>query len=983
MDDPGVFQFDQDDDLAAFEDVFYSELLPSDSSPPPSGSSRVLSPVPGKRRRKGGLLASLARSIMDLASEQKLSSRSSESSLDVASRKYASVFSCCTNALFEKGRDSVTLLEKSKKSSVCGTIWKNGNMAYRCRDCQVTVNSCICVECFRAGDHEGHDYLLYASACGGCCDCGDPDAWKPSGFCSNHVGASSSVRHLATSPAFSTMAAGTRYSPASSPAFKSVPQPGSPLLSVEAEKVVRLMIEMLALFLDAVLSKRTSSIYYNEIMIDKIARWCREVCSLGDALRRMVCEATAVVTIHPGAVFDHLGDDEFDAEADAGKHSQVSAVMKDSMEWTGETKEGSGGKGEMDRSRNEEALYESISRGGEGKEVAIIDLLLKGCVMLDRAADGMSSYMLDMLYDPVFKVVYAKHYVKHYESVLEVILSKKRSKAADSILSTIGAQLFNFMDLVVLLVKEEGFVSKLLEKLTLFFYGNSLSDESGNLTLNCDKDTVRNDLYGRFLNEFNTVMSYTQVSEYMLYENKALFQGLLTCMACLHGMNPNVRVMLEHVEYEPDTWKYSFNIEQRMNAVIPALTEGFGMGLAEMGEKKKREARDDGDEEMVDAVIDEEDEPVKPNVSGTTLTSTSQSHSATAVCPEKAVSVLQTMVSELKGIRAREANLHFETIYIPQRKQSVSYTRYNIGLHGVSFHIPIHRLFYSCVHEVAKRDVAGVELRDVLRVDRDSALLLFEHPLRIRALMAQVQAGMWRRNGEMTMLGQLHMYQHPYYTSDTLAYDTLALQTAAILLDSPTYLLTLLERFRLSKWLSVDSANHEEEEDAAAMLTLAERFLHLMMTVVVNRARIGKQDALRTHIIQWLCVGPQNYSKLVNQLSYDSQLTCSKEIEQILAEVATRRTVVDMSGRRDNSGYRLKPEYWAEFDPTFLFYEQKHLQIAFENYVEYVKLAKTEETSTLPLRDLEMIKPFYAFRDIFRVIHCEVYILWTSLCSDS
>lgn len=31
----------------------------------------------------------------------------------------------------------------------------------RCRTCQVTSSSAVCVSCFRAGDHEGHDYVLY------------------------------------------------------------------------------------------------------------------------------------------------------------------------------------------------------------------------------------------------------------------------------------------------------------------------------------------------------------------------------------------------------------------------------------------------------------------------------------------------------------------------------------------------------------------------------------------------------------------------------------------------------------------------------------------------------------------------------------------------------------------------------------------------------------------------------------------------------
>lgn len=48
--------------------------------------------------------------------------------------------------------------------------------------------SSICVDCFQAGDHEGHDFIVYSSGFGGCCDCGNELAWTRAGFCSNHRG---------------------------------------------------------------------------------------------------------------------------------------------------------------------------------------------------------------------------------------------------------------------------------------------------------------------------------------------------------------------------------------------------------------------------------------------------------------------------------------------------------------------------------------------------------------------------------------------------------------------------------------------------------------------------------------------------------------------------------------------------------------------------------------------------------------------------
>ena len=44
----------------------------------------------------------------------------------------------------------------------------------------------ICNECYQASNHEGHDVYFYHSTVGGCCDCGDCDAWKSTGFCDKH-----------------------------------------------------------------------------------------------------------------------------------------------------------------------------------------------------------------------------------------------------------------------------------------------------------------------------------------------------------------------------------------------------------------------------------------------------------------------------------------------------------------------------------------------------------------------------------------------------------------------------------------------------------------------------------------------------------------------------------------------------------------------------------------------------------------------------
>jgi hypothetical protein len=71
------------------------------------------------------------------------------------------------------------------KSRLCGGILKRGDRAYKCHECVTEENSILCLGCFELDKHRGHQFELI-SVFGGCCDCGDPEKWRPEGFCRAH-----------------------------------------------------------------------------------------------------------------------------------------------------------------------------------------------------------------------------------------------------------------------------------------------------------------------------------------------------------------------------------------------------------------------------------------------------------------------------------------------------------------------------------------------------------------------------------------------------------------------------------------------------------------------------------------------------------------------------------------------------------------------------------------------------------------------------
>jgi len=55
------------------------------------------------------------------------------------------------------------------------------------RNCALDETCVFCSRCFQATNHEGHDVTFSVNTgSGGCCDCGDPEAWKRPIHCVYH-----------------------------------------------------------------------------------------------------------------------------------------------------------------------------------------------------------------------------------------------------------------------------------------------------------------------------------------------------------------------------------------------------------------------------------------------------------------------------------------------------------------------------------------------------------------------------------------------------------------------------------------------------------------------------------------------------------------------------------------------------------------------------------------------------------------------------
>lgn len=84
------------------------------------------------------------------------------------------------------GDPNEVLKNLGTNSSVCGKYFKDGDLFYSCNECGVDSRTVLCVDCFNQSAHKDHKYNMNTSNDGGCCDCGNTEAWKKEPFCKTH-----------------------------------------------------------------------------------------------------------------------------------------------------------------------------------------------------------------------------------------------------------------------------------------------------------------------------------------------------------------------------------------------------------------------------------------------------------------------------------------------------------------------------------------------------------------------------------------------------------------------------------------------------------------------------------------------------------------------------------------------------------------------------------------------------------------------------
>ncbi len=295
---------------------------------------------------------------------------------------------------------------------------------------------------------------------------------------------------------------------------------------------------------------------------------------------------------------------------------------------------------------------------------------------------------------------------------------------------------------------------------------------------------------------------------------------------------------------------------------------------------------------------------------------------------------------------------------------------YQVSSKPVALHQPLTRFLASLSLYLDKYEL-NFECNELDIMERPAPNQMMEPSLRTIVFVAQVQAGMWRRNGH-TLLDQVTAYKDPRYRKEMEDRDIIMLQLAGSNMDPNDFLINIVNKFQLVNWTS-----HEfdctEDDSIRQMNVLAEEFLSSLIYVLGERyiPRVGQvtpEDCIRHEIIQLLCIGPMAHSTLIKALAEDYGNRESGLLDKVVDTVATFKRAYN--GATANGKYELKDEFYDQYN-VFYYHYSKENQSKSEEAQRHRKKTANEPECNPPARPPRFTEQF---QPLLKVMQSPVFL---------
>ncbi|XP_049342703.1 E3 ubiquitin-protein ligase PRT6-like isoform X1 [Solanum verrucosum] len=844
-------------------------------------------------------------------------------------------------------------LEDTGERGVCGAVWGNNDIAYRCRTCEHDPTCAICVPCFQNGNHKDHDYSIIYTG-GGCCDCGDVTAWKREGFCSKHKGAEQ-IQPLpeefanSMGPVLDLLLSCWRKRllfPDSISGRNPRRNDHATELKMVTDELTSAVVEMLLKFCK-----------HSESLLSFISR--RVSCSAGllDILvraERFMITEEIVKKIHE-LLLKLLGEPQFKYEFAKVFLSYYPTVVNEA---TRECNDSVFNKYPLLSTFSVQIFTVPTLTPRLVKEMNLLPMLL-GCLGDIFAScageDGKLQVMKwSDLYETTLRVVEDIRFVMSHSVVPRYVTHDRRD-----ILRT-WIKLLAFVQGTDPQKRETGIhVEEESENMHLpFVLGHSIAnihsllvggafsistEDAADTFFNThaqdfeDQDSQRHAKVGR-LSQESSVCSMagrsplehaSRVPE-VTYDSSPISSSVL-CLTfeCLRAIEnwlivDNTSGALLHILC-PKTSSTPGNNFSMLKKTLSKFRRGREMF--------KSQSPPSNDVRLLTSAEGYNKQYSNPSLNGRTTLDSGQGSGQEAACLGGLDdSMLEgDNASELEALRLLSLSDWPDIVY-------------KVSLQDISVHNPLHRLLSmvlqralgKCYGESAQPVASSAKLSSSVHYDFFGHILggyhpqgfsafIMEHALRIRVFCAQVHAGMWRRNGDAAILS-CEWYRSVRWSEQGLELDLFLLQCCAALAPADLYISRILERFELSNYLSFNLERPSEYEPA-----LVQEMLTLIIQILRERRFCGltSSECLQRELVYRLSIGDATHSQLVKSLPRD--LSKIDKFQEVLDKIAIYSNPSGM-----NQGmYKLRLPYWKELDLYHPRWNSRDVQVAEERYMRF------------------------------------------------
>lgn len=818
------------------------------------------------------------------------------------------------------------LTQQNYPPSVCGRVFKMGEPTYNCRECGMDSTCVLCVDCFKRSSHKNHKYKMGTSYGGGCCDCGDVEAWKQDAYCQTHK-LGLEKKHVDQNFLTNDMEKRAhlifqyvlRYARALL-TLEHVPMLPSELDSDETDD------DLYSLYRNQ--EDSFCTVLYNDEthtfdqVITTLTRFikCPQRESI-DYVTSIDREGRAVVKC---AGFVQCKDLKEEIEKFTSRHGgkplktvvvhshviahQIYALRL--LTWMQNLL----GYSERLRAVFSEVVLEFVPTEG-----CLLESILRKDTALWKSArlHWHKLFIAGMFIEYENKKKFAKVFTKNYGAIMKDFINDDHDYSHS--VSSLGVQIFTVPTLANYLMAHHDVLYQLLN--TFLSECSHKINKQGKLEFERNISTLPFKRAQHVLGDIRYLLGC--VPDTWNPELRVSFchavSLVLKILNYMQNMDTVTRQVGQHMEYEPE-WETAFNLHIKLRPLITKILLWCGSDNAVLKKIYRMTLKKIWENPVLD--------PQRPCV-----------------------------VKELMGY-------------------SVTCIDYDVSVEAVSIHLPLSR-FLAGLHLYLDRYGLNFEHSD-LQTTKQSPEQIIEPVLRALVLISQVHAGMWRRNG-YSLLNQIYLYHNSKCRMEMLDKDIVILQMGASLIDSNEFLIHVLNKFNLLKWaqpnFETNLSNGSEDESIRQTISLVEEFLNLIITVVGERYTpgVGKvtfDDCIKKEVIQQLCVEPMPHSELNKTLL--NIVEDEECLEKVINEVAVFKKT------RGKGVYELKPIYYNDYNVFFYHYSREEMSKSEEEQRKRRKAAG--ELECCPPPSLPLFSD--AFAKIANIMQCDIMFYIMKLVLD-